>query len=780
MSPRHSVFLLYFLLGAYAVCAQATLLRETQVVLFGSELSWGLVLAFWLAGVAAGARLGGYVLNLMRRHWVALTVSSLAMPLLLVVAVSFIRASRLLLGSGPGEYLGFTGLVLVAATATIPVSLWIGLAFPTASTLLSDLGDKSTHKAQSIGWVYMTESAGSLFGGALYSFLLVSSLDAYSLIVGGGVALALGSSYLARVQSPLSKTTSGALLFWACALTGVVSTDGASKLDKATVLLRWRSFAPNLELVTSENSLHQNIAIGRLESQFSLYTNGAVTATWPDHSTLAVEAHLAACQHPDPRRVLVLGGGVEGILKELLRHDPESLDYVTLDSREHEIVVKHLVEPDFLAIEDVRTRVHLEDARRFVKRAAEAGGTPYDLVILTAPQPTSAMLARLYTAEFFAELYRIMAADGVLAFSLTGSVGAWRAEVSNYVGSIAAPLERVFAEVLLTFGDPVRIFAGKQAGVITGSGTLLAERYNARQVTSPFFSPIWFEGASDFLDPEKRELVRNALTTHPPRHINSDTRPVAALYRLRLWSATTGAGRQREHELVPSILEIRLWWVFAAVSACVVVVVLVALARGSSAMRQTALLWAVGTTGFTAMSIEIVLLYTLQVLCGYVYGMIGLAIGVFMFGLVVGSAVMNCYMKQQTADGAERQSLKIVVALDVLLVLFAAALPAVLGLLRNSAGHPAAQTALFSLIGVMGVLGGMVIPIAALIRLHDHANTARAASAVDAADHSGAGVGALVTGVVLVPVLGISGTCLAVAFMKGLSALFVAGAAIKG
>ena len=42
-------------------------------------------------------------------------------------------------------------------------------------------------------------------------------------------------------------------------------TGGASKLDEATVLLRWGSFAPNLELITSENSLHQNIAIGRLE-----------------------------------------------------------------------------------------------------------------------------------------------------------------------------------------------------------------------------------------------------------------------------------------------------------------------------------------------------------------------------------------------------------------------------------------------------------------------------------------------------------------------------------
>ncbi|MGB2782013.1 MAG: hypothetical protein WBD63_11100, partial [Phycisphaerae bacterium] len=60
MPKRAPLLVFYFLLGAYAVCAQATLLREAQVLLFGSELSWGLVLAFWLAGVAVGARVGGW------------------------------------------------------------------------------------------------------------------------------------------------------------------------------------------------------------------------------------------------------------------------------------------------------------------------------------------------------------------------------------------------------------------------------------------------------------------------------------------------------------------------------------------------------------------------------------------------------------------------------------------------------------------------------------------------------------------------------------------------
>jgi spermidine synthase len=83
---------------------------------------------------------------------------------------------------------------------------------------------------------------------------------------------------------------------------------------------------------------------------------------------------------------------------------------------------------------------------------------------------------------------------------------------------------------------------------------------------------------------------------------------------------------------------------------------------------------------------------------------------------------------------------------------------------------------LFCLVGVTGVIGGLLFPLAAFVRLNDQASAAGAAAAVDTADHVGAAVGALVTGVVLVPVVGLAGTCLVVALMKVLSSLFVVGA----
>ena len=790
MTQQRSILLVYSLLGAYAVCAQATLLRETQVILFGSELSWGLVLAFWLGGVAVGARTSGRLLTSPRRSLTVFAASNLAMPLFLAAQIVLLRGARSILGCGPGEYVGPWHMLLVAAATTIPVSVWIGLAFPAASGLLGELRGETQDKGRSVGRVYVAEAAGSLVGGALFSFVFVTWMDAFSLVFAGGAVLAAATWNLLRREVQSNKAPAF-VLAWAAA-TGTVALGGwASDLDEVSVRLRWRSFAPGLEMVANHDSRYQNIAIGRLNDQFSLYTNGTVVATWPNHSALAIEAHLAACQHPAPRAMLVLGGGTEGILKELLRHRPGRLDFVTLDASVQELMVPHLSEADLAAIRNPRAFSHVVDPRRFVKQTTKTGARRYDLVLLAAPEPGSALPARLYTEEFFAELFDVMTEDGVLALSLTGSVGAWSRAVAHYVGSVKTPLERVFPEVLLTFSDPVRIYAAKRSGVVTGDGEVLATRYRARNVGSPFFDPLWFEGASDLLDAEKRQVVQRALLAQPPSRFNSDSRPVAALYRLRLWHATSGAAHRGESApsdrttgLVSWILDAGLARVISALILCTVAGLVAGLARGRGGLRRTALLWSVATTGFAVMALAIVLLFTFQVLYGYVYGQAGFVIGIFMFGLVVGGFSMNRRLGARPIDTpATRNSippaaplgLRTVMALDVALAGFAITLAVVLSVLHGSSGDFHVQATVYVLVAATGLLGGLLFPLAASIRLREQAGTARAAGAVDAADHVGGSLGALVTGVVLVPVLGITGTCVAVAAMKALSSLLVAG-----
>ena len=844
MTKRATLFAAVFLFGAYALCAQAVLLREAQVILFGSELSWGLVLAFWLAGVAAGALVGGW---LAKRAWPALTGASVALPLMLVVAVALLRTARTLMGVAPGEYVGPGEMTLITLVAALPVSFWVGLSFPAASALAADErypvlapgARPASERARAIGRVYLVESAGSLVGGILFSFVLVERLDAITLAFGGGAMLTAAVAVAAAAAGQRGPARFLPLAAAAIALFSIVSGK-AGAFNDASVRLRWQSFAGGLDLVRSEDSRYHNLAVGRLDDQFSLYANGILAATWPNHTSLAVEAHLAACEAVRHKRILVLGGGAEGLLKELLRYKPQTLDYVTLDPRLTAIIGPYLAAPDRQALAEVGDQVYFEDIRRFVNRAAGAvrhsappplrtaamAGLPYDLIFLAAAEPASTLEARLYSEEFFAALASIMSDDGVLAFALHGSAGYWGPVPTAYVGSIVQPLRRVFPDTLLTFGDPTRCFAAKRKGVLTDCGAELARRYAAAGVQSPYFDPLWFQGASDLLDPAKRATLDKALARPPAPLANTDDRPSAAVYHMRFWLQTGAASHagaeapaRQQPDVLGALLGLRLEWVMLAAVAATALASGLGLARGRVSFGRAALTWSVATTGFATMALEIVLLYTFQSLYGYVYGQVGLVIGVFMFGLVLGSWAMNRrlgrsepgmagialqsrdnttsprrqagvgntldarspnnpLLTQGAGQDAATPGLRTVMWLDIAITVFAAALVIGLGALRLVAADWIVQAATYALVAVAGVLGGLVFPLASVILLGSGSrSTSRAAASVDAADNAGACVGAFVTGALLVPVLGVSGACLAVASVKALSGLLVGAAA---
>jgi spermidine synthase len=780
MPRRTSILVAYFIFGAYAVCAQATLLREGQVLLFGSELSWGLVLAFWLAGVGLGAVVAGRMSEKTSRPWRMFTVAGLAMPAVLAAEIAFLRVARCLACVGPGEYVGPGAMIWITLVATVPVSVWVGVTFPAAAAMLAGGAGGTAEKARAVGWAYLVEAGGSLFGGGVFSFLLVDRVGSITLALTGGALVVLAVLLAGRDRPRLRWIPFGVSAFIFFIVLGVIGP----LLDGATVLGRWRTFAPHLEMAASKDTRYQNIALGKLGEQYSLYTNGLVAATWPNHAELAISAHLAACETPSPRRILVLGGGEEGILKELLRYKPERLDFVKIDEKMLALVREHLDSSDAQALADLGLQVRFADARRFVKQAA-ARGERYDLIYLAAPEPASTLEARLYTEDFLAELATVMSDEGVLTFTLSGSVGYWSAESAAYVGSIVFALERVFPDVLLTFGYPTHCFAAKRSGVLADTGTVLAERYRSRGIQSPYFEPLWFAGASDLLDAAKRAAVKRALAAHPPAFLNTDDRPAAALYHMWFWlqtseasHATSSAPAEKRFDLLGLLLRLRMDHVTAALVIGTAFAAVAGLVRGRGAFNRTALLWSVGTTGFASMALEIVLLYTFQTLYGYVYSMVGLVVGVFMFGLVLGSLAMNWQIGRAAQDPRRRPGLRTVVALDLALTVFAAGLVVVLALLRTSAADWPVQVVTFGLVAVSGILGGLIFPLAAAVRLEEHGSAGRVAGSVGAADYAGACLGALATGTLLVPILGVSGACLAVAAMKALSGLLVGAATV--
>ena len=76
------------------------------------------------------------------------------------------------------------------------------------------------------------------------------------------------------------------------------------------------------------------------------------------------------------------------------------------------------------------------------------------------------------------------------------------------------------------------------------------------------------------------------------------------------------------------------------------------------------------------------------------------------------------------------------------------------------------------LVAITGVLVGLEFPVAGKLYLVRKGGVGITAGTIDSADHAGAFIGALLTGVLFVPLFGISGSCVIIAVMNLMSLLF--------
>jgi spermidine synthase len=120
--------------------------------------------------------------------------------------------------------------------------------------------------------------------------------------------------------------------------------------------------------------------------------------------------HPALFTHPDPKRVLVIGGGDCGTLREVLRHpNLEQVWQVEIDER-----VTRLAEIHFPALceanNDPRASLLFEDGIAWIKNCAPG---ELDLIIVDSTDPVGPA-AGLFNREFFGHCLRALGDGGLL------------------------------------------------------------------------------------------------------------------------------------------------------------------------------------------------------------------------------------------------------------------------------------------------------------------------------------------------------------------------------
>ena len=759
--------------GIQVIVTQSLLLREALVLMFGSELAWGIVLSAWLAGVAVGGSVGGWLSRRIRQVDLTLVAALVLLSVAACVELWAFRGARAWLGVGPGELLPLPKMALAALVLVTPVSGLVGLAFPLACCVLGERQESELLPVTSLGSIYASESAGSLIGGAAFSFWAVETLfPIETILLCGAITIVACGALLMTTRA--NRRVAFALGVLAGAMAAVALLAGDT-LHRRLVERRWRDIAPAYELRAEVESKYQNLMIGQLAEQFTLYCDGQVSATFPDPYSLVPLAHFWMCQHPAPRHVLMLGGGVGGILAEVLRHPVEHVDYVEPDSRQIELVKPYLSETARKALQDPRVSVIHMDARYLVKTRRDC----WDLVIAQLPEPMSALRARFYTDEFYRELRRAMTEQSVLCTTVAATPGGLSAASADYIASIRATLGAHFPEVIVGWGDPAQVLAATRPGLVSTDPVELTRRYMQRHVQSPIFDPLWFEGATDWLDADKVKQRSKELDDAHHVEVSTDLRPFVYVQRLILWERmTAGGGAGSAIEWLCSIR----WVTLVAILTTAGLVTFLAYPLRIGAGRgwaQGAIVLSILTTGFATMALSIALLFAFQNLYGYVYQRIGWIIAMFMAGLVIGCAAFQWRYRRAGERGPHDALLwRSLIVVDVLLAGVALLIPFVLPALGalQTTKHALVwvEAAVSVIVTVTGILGGASFALAGGLQLLTTRKVGTAAGSIVWADHTGACAGALLTGILLVPVFGTQAAAFLLVGMKLASAAMLA------
>jgi spermidine synthase len=734
------------LLGFVSILGQTVLLREVLVLLRGNEIYIGVFYSGWFLGIAAGAWFGGRVRPTRGR----LRLAGVHLGMLPGWVV-LLRLGRPLLGGAAGSVPHVGPAVLLLLLVSWAYGLGVGAYFPQACGLLASNGGRSgrgseasgAHAAVDLGRAYALEAAGALLGGALFS-LVFSSLAGGLTIAAftGALAVALTRwSTMGERGRPLREVLLLGALLAAAAL--------GPWLDGRINRLRLASLAPGQELEVALDTPYGHVDITRREGQYTVFTDGQPGAPFPDPYSAVPQAAGVLAQHPDPRRVLLLGGGEEGLVAALLAMGVERIVVVETDRAKLEAVRAVLDEQDRAALEHPGVTVRIADCRRYVRTTEER----FDVVVLLLPEPATGQLNRFYTVEFFRETRRILAEPGVLALSFSCSVHSLGQAVGAYGGTLFRTLAAVYPEVIAAPGDTCRLFAATAPGVVSDDPEVLIERCRERRFP-PGFSVYQF--AMDFPPDQTRRLAELLAGSDAP--LNRDREPVAYVYNILLWyRQLTGrdaevvreALRRARGRVIPLLAAL---WVLGHLGLGIRL-------RRSSRGRSTAAArlgaYSLAVTGFAAFGAQLLLLFGYQSIFGSLYRMVALANGLFMAGLALGGGWATRLLRARQRDPGRLLG-RTLLLFGVLLL----ALPSGLELARapGLAALPglAGQLPSLVLFLITGFATGMVFPLAGA-QLTAVRASARAAGLAEAMDHLGACLGGPFAVLIMLPLLGTAG-----------------------
>ncbi|KPJ55363.1 hypothetical protein AMJ47_00625 [Parcubacteria bacterium DG_72] len=470
------------------------------------------------------------------------------------------------------------------------------------------------------------------------------------------------------------------------------------QIDNITASWRFK----NQELVKSVNSPFGNIAVTKTDDQLNFYGNGLLLGSEDEFEFSEKLIHLTLLQHENPKDILLIGGGFSGVFREILKHAPERIIYVEPDPKITDLIQT----PENVQIIN-------QDAYYYLNNTQEQ----FDAIIINLPNPSTALMNRFYTKEFFEKAKNNLKSKGILTtyLSYTESSASNNLQILHSV--IINTLSSSFAKTLAVKEETGFFFAG----AVEENPEILIKRLKQRNIKTSFLNEQYI----NYLFLRKQE-------SNPKAQINKNLHPVAYFFQTLFWLDMFNTNLSKIFKKTAE----NFWIIFLAL-----LIILTILYK-----HKTKPIFSVAAAGFSLMAFETISIFVFQTAIGHLFVRIALLISALTLGMVLG-----VWYGQKTKKG--------ILIFHFLIIILSLACYFIF---VNLAKEPVIL--IISLIA--GFLGGAIFPIANKMYLERQKEPDKKTGTIYAADLIGACLGAVIPSLILIPVFGLFETLIFIAVLN--------------
>lgn len=756
---KGKIGLAIFVTGFSGIVAQLILLRELLIIFAGNEFSIGIILANWLVTEAIGCYYIGRKAEFAKNKVLIYAVITVLFAIFLPMMVFSTRVLRNIIGLSIGEAVGILPVFFSSFVILLPLSLLHGSLFTFGCKVYSSI---SPHNTQNIGKVYSYEILGTMVGGVCWTYVLINYLNALQITFGlAFLNFLLGCLLLVPLWRKRNILHKVVVVLTLVLTFFTIYSFFSSKVDwlhKKSIELQWKG----QDIVHYQNSIYGNITVMKTDGHYTFFLDGIPHITIPVPDIVFIEefVHLPLLTHPLPEDILILSGGAGGVINEILKYPTiKNIEYTELDPLLLELLKKYSTELTENELYDSRVKVRHIDGRLFLKTTENK----FDIIMVGLKEPHDLQSNRFFTKEFFSLVDAKLQDPGLTVICLPGSMTYLSQELKDLNSSLFHTLKTVFPYVRVIPGESINIFIAANSDEISFVDMKgVIKRFSELEMQTERIIPWHIENK---LNPGWVDWFLNFVEGASEK-VNQDFKPISLFYSISNWNAVFN----------PSLRNLFRWLEKIDLKTCFLIfsilcLIILYLGIKNKLSPRSGIVFCIGTTGFTGMMLDLVMIFVFQVIYGYVFTWIGMLITFFMTGAALGAILMTKKLPRIN------NSLRLFITIEILAMLYILSLPLIFISIRSLLHIPVFFNSMRVFFLFLSVLSGLTVgvqfPLANQIYLKSEKNISKTAGLLYGSDLIGGWIAGIIGSVFLLPVLGILETCIVLILIKTSSLLLL-------